>query len=248
MDNNGKGNYADGDIALFGLTGRIKGSGSIFETSDEKLAQEKGIYNKGDKYGQRLIVFGKGMVFKKVEETLRGMAAGESKIVELSPEDAFGPRNNSLIRVTPIKELRERGIDPAPNTYLNLDNRLVRVVSVSSGRVVIDFNHPLAGAEVSYELKLETTVSEQTEKIVAFAKHYGIDCDAAVAEGKASITVKKLDNEIAYHGRKKSLVDALFVLFDCNKVAFSEEFERPANMEPSRLSLQKRDPSGREKV
>ena len=50
---------------------------------------------------------------------------------------------------------------------LSLDGALVKVVSVSGGRVLVDFNNPLAGKVVLYNYKVLRKIEDQNEKVNA---------------------------------------------------------------------------------
>ena len=51
---------------------------------------------------------------------------------------------------------------------LNFDGKMGKVLSVSGGRVLVDFNHPLAGKEIIYEINVKRIVQNIDEKIKSF--------------------------------------------------------------------------------
>ena len=51
---------------------------------------------------------------------------------------------------------------------LNFDGKMGKVLSVSGGRVLVDFNHPLAGKEVIYEINVKKIIQDIDGKIKAF--------------------------------------------------------------------------------
>ena len=53
---------------------------------------------------------------------------------------------------------------PRPGQVLQLDDMLVRVISLSGARVVTDFNSPLAGKEVTYDVTIESIVTDEHQK------------------------------------------------------------------------------------
>ena len=65
----------------------------------------------------------------------------------------------------PIKIFLEKNVNPKPGMTLALDNNLVKIVSVSGGRVLVDFNNPLVGKEIEYDFTIEKKVDELNEKI-----------------------------------------------------------------------------------
>jgi FKBP-type peptidyl-prolyl cis-trans isomerase 2 len=50
---------------------------------------------------------------------------------------------------------------------LNLDGMIAKILSVSGGRVITDFNNPLAGKDIEYEFTIKKKVTDEKEKINA---------------------------------------------------------------------------------
>jgi FKBP-type peptidyl-prolyl cis-trans isomerase 2 len=90
--------------------------------------------------------------------------------INLSPEQAFGKRNAQLIQRIPIKIFREQKINPVPGFSFNFDGRIGRVLASSSGRVIVDFNNPVAGKDVVYKVKILRKISDINEKAKALIK------------------------------------------------------------------------------
>jgi FKBP-type peptidyl-prolyl cis-trans isomerase 2 len=85
----------------------------------------------------------------------------------LSSENAFGPRNAGLVKMIPMKIFIEQKVYPQAGMTLALDNALVKVVSVSGGRVLVDFNNPLAGKDIEYEFAIKKIITDSKEKVTA---------------------------------------------------------------------------------
>jgi FKBP-type peptidyl-prolyl cis-trans isomerase 2 len=88
--------------------------------------------------------------------------------VELSPENAFGKRNPKSVQLMPIKVFHQHNLNPVPGIPFNFDGKFGKVLSVSGGRVIVDFNSPLAGKEVIYEIKVLRQITDLEEKIKSF--------------------------------------------------------------------------------
>jgi len=177
-----------GDFVEIEYTGKIK-DGDIFDTTDEKIAREAGIYQENHSYGPVVICLGEGHVLKGIEEALMGKELGEYKI-ELPPEKAFGKRNPKLLKLVPLSSFKEHKIEPAPGMQVIVDNVLATIRTVSGGRCLVDFNHPLAGRFVEYDVKVLRKVEDEEEKIRALLKLYGVDADIKKKEGKYEIELK----------------------------------------------------------
>jgi peptidylprolyl isomerase len=86
------------------------------------------------------------------------MNEGESKTVSIPPEDAYGPYREDLVIVLDRAEV-SLGFEPIVNMPLKLqspDGKVfnVFVKSVTPDTIELDANHPLAGKELIFEIKL----------------------------------------------------------------------------------------------
>ena len=96
-----------------------------------------------------------------------GKINGEYEI-ELEPEKAFGKREPKLVQMIPMKVFREQKLNPIPGTIFNFDGRIGKILTVSGGRVMVDFNNPIAGKTVIYNIKVKRKIEDINEKIKAF--------------------------------------------------------------------------------
>jgi len=141
-----------------------KSNNEIFDTTHPKEAKSIGL----DVNVKPVIASaGNEMLLKGLDEALEGKETGKKYSVHILPEKAFGKRNASLIKTIPIRIFREKNMDPAPGMVFQLDQQLVRILSVSGGRVIADFNNPLAGKEIDYDFKILRKVTDDKEKINA---------------------------------------------------------------------------------
>jgi FKBP-type peptidyl-prolyl cis-trans isomerase 2 len=194
----------EGDFVLIEFVGRVAGTGEIFDLTDEETAKKEGIYSQDQKYEPVLVVIGAKMAISGIEKALLEMNPGDEKEFSVKPEDAFGFRNPKLIKIISKANFMRQKIDPAPGIFVTIDGMRARVQSVSGGRVRIDFNHPLAGKELQYRLKVSKQVEGAKEKSDALLHHYGLKCETALEEGNLKIKSKKLPD-----GLKKMFADEI---------------------------------------
>ncbi len=167
--------FNDNDFILIEYSIRVKETGNLVDTSDEELARKENIYESNRIYGPVLIVIGKKWINEVVENVLRNMDVGEEKTIEVPPEKAYGPRDPGKVRVFNLREFRRRGIDVKVGEVLDFGGVKGIVKSISGGRVVVDFNHPLAGKTLVYRVKVVAKLEDLVEKARALAKrHLGI--------------------------------------------------------------------------
>ena len=138
------------DFIEIEFTGKVK-DGEIF---DSNIKQD--LEKLDSKATPKPLVFclGEGMFLKGVDDFLIGKEIGKYKI-ELTPESAFGNRDSSLVKMIPLKVFKQHNVNPVPGTVFNFDNRMAKILTVSGGRVMVDFNNPVAGKEVVYNIKIK---------------------------------------------------------------------------------------------
>lgn len=163
-----------GDLVRMEYTGRLASNGAVFETTDEKLARDLRIYQPGHLYGPKLAAFGTNTVMIGLEEAIASSELGEEGQFSIAPEKAFGARDQALVRMMPEREFSKSQIRPVPGAMVMLDDIAAKVKSVESGRVTVDFNHPLAGEPVVYSLKVVEVINEPRKKIEALLESLGV--------------------------------------------------------------------------
>ncbi len=112
--------------------------------------------------------------------------------IELNAENAFGPRDSKQVQMIPMKVFKEHDIQPIPGVSLNFDGKVARILSVSGGRVLVDFNSPLAGKDVVYEVKVLSKVDDLDQKVKALNEFlFKKDFHFTVKDKKVIIEVDK---------------------------------------------------------
>ncbi len=117
---------------------------------------------------------GYGNTLPKIEEALDGQEAGYQVVLQLKPEDAFGLRDENLVRSLPKKQfppgvkvggqLEGRGDDGGMQVF--------NVMKIKGDTVLLDGNHPLAGKELRFTLKV-TDVRTASEEEIAHQHVHG---------------------------------------------------------------------------
>jgi FKBP-type peptidyl-prolyl cis-trans isomerase SlyD len=155
------------------FTGKELLEGKVFDTNSEKDAKEAGIHDEKKKYKPLTIITGENELMPLVEKELMEMKAGEEKVVKLIAKDAFGERSTELLRVVPLQNFIDQKINPYPGLVIRIGNAFGRVQSVGSGRVRVDFNHPLSGRDVEYKVRVEKEFQDKKEiSEEIFSKYY----------------------------------------------------------------------------
>lgn len=132
-----------GDTVRVHYTGTL-GDGTVFDSSRDGDPLE--------------FVLGDGQVIEGFEEALLGMSEGESREVELPPEQAYGERSDDLVISVDRSELPE-DLDPEVGQTLAVDTgdeeeMAAWVAEVGEDAITVDLNHPLAGRTLNFEVEL----------------------------------------------------------------------------------------------
>ena len=108
--------------------------------------------------GSFAYLHGASNIIPGLENALSGKSAGEEMSVAVSPEDAYGVRDESMLQQVP-KNMFEDSSQIAVGTQFhaqgpNGEMLVVTVMEVQEEHVLVDGNHPLAGVELNFDVKI----------------------------------------------------------------------------------------------
>jgi len=105
-----------------------------------------------------------------LEKELVGMVAGDEKQVTVAPEEAYGPRQENATQVIPIESFPP-DMKVEPGMALEMRDTATQqvfevfVTEVRPDGVVVDFNHPLAGETLHFDVKVVDVRPASAEEI-----------------------------------------------------------------------------------
>ncbi|MEM5852854.1 MAG: FKBP-type peptidyl-prolyl cis-trans isomerase [Candidatus Aenigmatarchaeota archaeon] len=214
-----------GDFVYIEYVGKISDSGEVFDTTKEEIAREAGIFNKRVKYGPLPVVVDGGFIISGLNEAIKGMEVGEKKKVLIPPEKAFGERNEDLVKLIPEARFKEQGVEIIPGSYVLVNNLRGKIISVDGGRVKVDFNHPLAGKSLEYEIEIVKKVENEEEKVKAI-----IDYFTGLEDVKIKLNEKEVEIELKVDVdfKIKSAISSQLIKWikDIETVKFVEVFKK----------------------
>jgi FKBP-type peptidyl-prolyl cis-trans isomerase 2 len=117
------------------------------------------IFHSTDEHGPLTFTIGTDQIFPALEQAVVGMRVGEVKNVVLSAAEAYGPRlNENIIQVS--RQAFPAGKDITVGQKLSIDfkggvSKIMVVIAVSELEVTLDGNHPLAGCDLTFALRLD---------------------------------------------------------------------------------------------
>ncbi len=217
------------DFLKVSFSVREKGNGRLAETTDVALAKAENLFDEHARYGPTLVMLNDTALVKGFKAALLAADVGQNKTLDISVADAFGPRQEELVRLVPLQKFREQGMDPVVGMPVTLDDYRGRVQSVSGGRVRVDLNHELAGKDVVYSFTIEKKLSTAQEKINALAEHFlELSNAATLKDNVAEITVSAatLGKEDYLSGKYRIVQNALLYIPELAKIVWKEEFAK----------------------
>jgi peptidylprolyl isomerase len=155
------------DFIIMAYDARVKETGEIFDTTNEETAKKEHLYKEGEIYEPKLVVIGEGWVLKTLDEQLTTIEVSKPGTVEIPSDKAFGQRDPEKVRRVPLKQLTSRDINPTIGMRVEYGGKMATVRAVGAGRVLLDFNPPLAGKTLVYEVTIQRKLETPKEKISA---------------------------------------------------------------------------------
>ena len=101
---------------------------------------------------------GDGQVIPGFEEAIEGMSVGDEKTQTIESEDAYGPHRDELVFRVPRAQMPDSS-DVEVGDMLRLGfpdgtSAAVQVADMDGESLTLDANHPLAGKDLTFELRL----------------------------------------------------------------------------------------------
>ena len=239
-----------GDFLLLNFTLKVKESGQTVDTTYDAVAKDSHIHREDTPYGPRFIILGEGWLPKGLEDSLVGIDVGKQTTVELPPEKGYGARDPAKMRLVPLRRFRDKQIDPVPGAEIDLDGRPAVVRAVGAGRVQVDYNHPLAGRTLIYDVSVEKVLEDENEKILNVISKRIPEVDKtkfAVARSRKELTIDVPEEAFYLSGlqvAKKAVTSDLQKYFpEIDTISFREIFKRTGpTPEPSETAPTKGAP------
>lgn len=179
-----------GDFVKVSYVGRLE-SGEIFDLTDAETAKKEGIYNSKIAYGDLPVIVGAKFLIKGLDDVLLKLDVGEKKDVEITPEDGFGERDSKLVRTVPRKFFRDQNVEPRQGLIVDFGGMKGRIQSASGGRVMVDFNNPLAGHTLKYTMEIREKIEKQDEQVKAVFEFFGLkSIEPKIEDGKLSVNAR----------------------------------------------------------
>jgi len=143
-------------------------NGQVFDSSEGRAPLE--------------VQMGAGQLIEGFEKALMGMTLNEKKTFTLAPEEAYGEVDEDRKHTFPKNDVPAE-MDPQVGQTVGLttqDGRQIpaQIVAVDGDGVTVDFNHPLAGQSLTFEIEVVGISNAPTQNTGC-----GCDCSSGAPEG-----------------------------------------------------------------
>jgi peptidylprolyl isomerase len=183
------------DFIEVDYTAIVENTQQILETTSEKIAKENNVQDPKHKAKSKIICIGQQQLPPSLEEKLKSKELNKEHKITLSPENAFGKKNPKLLQLISTSNFKKQNITPYPGLHVNIDNMVGIIRTSSPGRVIVDFNHPLAGKTITYKIKILREIKKTNEKILALLDLYHVH-NANIEIENSSLKIKtKIEEE-----------------------------------------------------
>ena len=142
---------------------------NLVVTMDYKLFVDGELYDSSEEEGPIAFLQGSKNILPGLEKELYGLGIGASKKVSVKPDDGYGQPDPEAVMSVPLSEMPEE-IPVEVGVELELrdeDDELLgaTITEVGEDFVLLDFNHPLAGKTLEFEVTIRELREATSEEI-----------------------------------------------------------------------------------
>ena len=107
------------------------------------------------------VIIGNSDIPPTLEQAIMKMKAGETRKIRVTPDEGFGPRKKDLVQTIDSEEMIKK-VNPKPGMILSLnidkdgtEQKIpATIIEVSGSTITVDYNHPLSGHHLTYDITL----------------------------------------------------------------------------------------------
>jgi len=156
-----------GDFILIDYIAKVKETNEVFDTTKEDVSKKEHLHKEGELHEPKLVVIGESWVLKALDDELLNMEVNKPQTVEIPADKGFGQRDPEKIKRVPIKQLYAKEINPTLGARIEFQGKMATIRSIGAGRVLLDYNPPLAGRTLVYDITITNKLEEPEAKIGA---------------------------------------------------------------------------------
>ncbi|MFN3527723.1 MAG: hypothetical protein ACK4YO_01305 [Candidatus Altarchaeaceae archaeon] len=220
------------DLIKIDYTGKLE-DGTIFVTTKKEIADKNDIYIEGETYKPEILYPGEEYdpITKKIIEELKECKVNDKKSITI-PKELTGKYDPKLVKTLP-SSIFKKGTKLLVGQLINYQGKIGKIVSVGSGRVVVDFNSITTGKTLIYDVEVkgiaktdEEKLSFIIEKVFDHPENIKAHILGDEKDKYIEITLPKEEyfNEYILH-RKQQMLNSVSRYLKIHKIIFKEEWK-----------------------
>ena len=185
----------NGDFVQIEFVGRLE-DGTIFDLNDKELAKKEGLGT--HIHDKTIICLGSKDIVEGLDEFLIDKEPNQKLEATIQPEKGFGKKDAKQFSLVPLNKFKDKKFNPMPGLRIEVDGTPGTIKSVSGGRVLIDFNHPLAGRVLKYQVTITNIITDIKEKVSSLLEtNLHMHNNYQIEENNGEVIIKsELPNEL----------------------------------------------------
>lgn len=224
----------EGSLIYVDYVGKTRADGKVFDLTLEDVAKKEGLFREDDRYEPILVAVGSNWLLEAIEEELVGMKVEETKTIDVPPERGAGKRDPSLVKMIAKAKLEKQGVRIAIGEKITFGREQGVITQVLGRTARVDFNPPMAGKTLRFDVTVKGIVSEPDEKVFAVLKRR----IPAIPKEKYGVSIKGKTVTVDFPMESRYIegiqyaeigvaMDTLRVIPDSEKVKIVVTYERP---------------------
>jgi FKBP-type peptidyl-prolyl cis-trans isomerase 2 len=214
--------------------GRLKENSKVFDTTLEDIARQENMFDEKRSYSPLMCRAGdEKFLIPGLAKNLVGLELNATQTFEIPASEAYGDRDTKKIEMIPTRRLRKANIDPRVGNHIQLSGRNGTIIWAGGGRTRVDFKHPLAGKDLTFDVTVVEHLEDDEEirKEIISRRFSGINLDEVtieVSEEPKSISISLPNYLIFMEGlaiAKFTLASELRDFLDFKIVKFVDLFD-----------------------
>ncbi len=243
--------FNENDWVKIDYIARMKENSKVFDTTMEDIARTERIFDEKRAYSPLLCRVGdEKFLIPGLVRNLVGLELNSPQTFEIDAKDAYGERDSKKIEMVPTKRLRKANLDPRKGNRVQLAGRSGTIISVGGGRSRIDYNHPLAGKNLTFDVTVVEHLEkdEQIRKEIITRRFPGINIDEItieVSKDPDTISISLPNYLIFMEGQaiaKYTLASELRDFLDFKIVKFIDLFDYQEKESPEEATDEQPEP------
>ncbi len=163
-------------FAIAGCAAATVSGNKMVQMSYKGTLADGSVFSQSDAAKPLEFLVGAGRLIPTLEKAMLGMKVGEKKSISVKAADAYGEYEKAAVRVVPRAQFpKDLEVKVGEKYQVNGQGgpMVVTVTAMTDATVTVDFNHPLAGKDLTFEVtivKIRDATKEELAKAAASAQ------------------------------------------------------------------------------